>query len=109
MEPTVANISYSQAPVNSYTPDFTRMRFSLRRGPIVINEKRWYTLLVSSKIGHRARALMDDFPLNNLFRHLIVCYTPDRLPNSSEPLRTKDGKPVHLFAYFDSYIEFFEY
>lgn len=93
---------------NMWQPDFKTMRFD-RRSAIVINGKRWYMLLVASKNIKRPRALMDDFSLDSLFRHLIICYTPNRLPDRQENFRTDEGKPIHLFTCFDSYLDFFEY
>lgn len=93
---------------NDYYQNDFNMQFPKTRRAIVIKNKRWYTLLIRSKTGY-PRALMDDFPLNSLFRHLVICYTPKYLPGNTRPFLTKEGKPVHLFAHFDSYLDFFEY
>ena len=80
-------------------------------GPLVIHEKRWYFRLVQGKEGDykRARALMDDFTLNEISHHMVVCFTPDRLPGTNRLFRNKEGKPIRIYAFFDSYLEFFEY
>lgn len=80
-------------------------------GPLIIHDKRWYFRLVPGKTGEykRARALMDDFDLNEISHHMVVCFTPDTLPGRRRPFRNKDGKPIRIYAFFDSYLEFFEY
>lgn len=81
------------------------------RGPLIIYDKRWYFRLVSSKSGdyRRARALMDDYPLNNISKHMVVCFTPDRIPGQNKLFRNMKGEPVRIYGFFDSYLEFFEY
>lgn len=79
-------------------------------GPLIIYDKRWYFRLVSKQGEYkRARALMDDFNLNEISRHMVVCFTPDRIPGNDKPFRNKDGKPIRIYGFFDSYLEFYEY
>lgn len=80
-------------------------------GPLVIHGKRWYFRLVTGKNGDykRARALMDDFSLNQISHHMVVCFTPDTVPGNNRPFRNKNGEPIRIYAFFDSYLEFFEY
>lgn len=82
-----------------------------KSGPLIIHGKRWYFRLVSAKHGEnkKSRALMDDYQLNDIARHMVVCYTPDKIPGQTKPFRTKEGKHAHIFAYFDSYLEFYDY
>lgn len=80
------------------------------RGALYIHEKRWYFRLVQGRPGEkRARALMDDYQINDLLNHLVICYTPSLWPNSDRPFITPDGKHMRIYAYFDSYLEFIEY
>lgn len=83
----------------------------LKNGPLIIHEKRWYFRLVSGKKGEyrRSRALMDDYNLNEISKHMVVCFTPDRIPGQSTLFRTKEGNPGRIYAYFDSYLEFYNY
>lgn len=80
-------------------------------GPLIIHGKRWYFRLVVNKNGDykRARALMDDFTLNEISHHMVVCFTPDRIPGNNKPFRNQDGNPIRIYAFFDSYLEFYEY
>ena len=80
------------------------------KGPLIIHGKRWYFRLVQ-KVGsyRRARALMEDFKLNDIAEHMVVCFTPDRIPTQDRPFRNKDGNPIRIYAFFDSYLEFYEY
>lgn len=82
-----------------------------RWGPLIIYDKRWYFRLVQARNGEyqRSRALMDDFDLNMIANHMVVCFTPDILPGQDRPFRTKEGKPGRIYAFFDSYLEFFDY
>lgn len=83
-----------------------------KRGPLIIQEKRWYFRLVQRREGdttYRSRALMDDFDINTIAHHMVVCFTPDQLPGNNKPFRTPDGDPGRLYAFFDSYLEFYEY
>lgn len=81
---------------------------------LTIHGKKWYFRLVK-KTGevqrscHRARALMDDHNLTDFFEHLVICFTPDKIPGQTRPFRTHADKPSRLYAYFDSYVEFYEY
>jgi hypothetical protein len=66
---------------------------------------RWYFIL---KPGEgKARALLQDYSIDQLHSHLLVCYTPDVIPGQTRPFRTKKDKQGHLFGYFDSYVDFF--
>lgn len=83
-----------------------------KRGPLVIHDKRWYFRLVQARAGdttRRSRALMDDYNLNQIAHHMVVCFTPDRLPDNDRPFRTQEGEPGRIYAFFDSYVEFYEY
>jgi hypothetical protein len=92
-------------------PKFEPIHIQRRRGPLMIHDKRWYFRLVPPQAHEhqRARALMQDYPLNQLVNHLVVCFTPAYLPGSNKPFRKPDGDPGRIFAYFDSYLEFYEY
>lgn len=96
---------------NLKKPTFDPIDIQRRKGPLVIYDKRWYFRLVPPKPHEyqRARALMQDFPLNQLVNHLVICFTPDHLPNSTKPFRKPDGDPIRIYAYFDSYLEFYQY
>lgn len=82
-----------------------------KKGPLVIYDKRWYFRLVPPKAGEarRARALMEDFTLNEIASHMVVCFTPDKVEGWNGPFRTKEGEPIRIYAFFDSYLEFYEY
>ena len=80
-------------------------------GPLVIHEKRWYSRLVCGKATDfkRARALMDDFSLDDISRHMVVCFTPSTIPGRKTAFLNKEGKPTRIYAFFDSYVEFYQY
>ncbi|MEO6067491.1 MAG: hypothetical protein ABIQ41_05875, partial [Gemmatimonadales bacterium] len=81
-----------------------------KRGPLVIHGKRWYFLLVRSKDAYRrSLSLMDDYTLNQIAEHMVVCFTPDKIPGFDKPFRTKEGEPGRIYAFFDSYVEFYQY
>jgi len=101
-------------PISSYEPirrqkKFETIKIYSNRGPLIINSKRWYFRLVHDSDKKRSRALMDDYSLNQLTTHLVVCFTPKYLPNSNKPFITKEGNQGRIYAYFDSYIEFYQY
>jgi len=110
-------IRHSDEPVYQNTSQYSNKRtfepIFIRKtnGPLIIHDKRWYFRLVSAKDGNykRARALMDDFDLNQIAKHMVICFTPNTIPGRTTPFRNKDGAPVRIYAVFDSYIEFFEY
>lgn len=82
------------------------------KGYITIKNKKWFYALVSNKSSlepnkRRTRALMDEFSLNTISQHLIICYTPNTIRGA--PYRKDNGDPIHLFTYFDSYVDFYEY
>jgi len=52
---------------------------------------------------------MDDYHLSDIVDHLIICYTPKRLPGQNTPFINKSGNTGRIYAYFSSYIEFFHY
>lgn len=81
------------------------------KGFLVIHDKRWYFRLVPKRRPgtKRARALMEDYPLNSLVNHMVVCFTPDTIPGRDGLFRAQDGDFMRIYAYFDSYLEFFEY
>ena len=108
-----ANIGCNRVISNSAEikqPTFESVKLR-RSGPLIIHEKRWYFRLVCNKQIEKktSRALMDDYNLNDISRHMVVCFTPDKLPGQDKPFRTKDNEFIHLFAFFDSYVEFFNY
>lgn len=80
-------------------------------GPLMIHGKRWYFRLVTSQEGEykRARALMDDYDLNQIAQHTVICFTPNRIPGRDRPFRNKEGNPIRIYAFFESYVEFFRY
>lgn len=82
-----------------------------RRGPLMIHGKRWYFRLVCGKEGeyHRSRALMDDYGLNQIVEHMVVCFTPHIIPGQDKPFVTPDGNQGRIYAFFDSYLEFYQY
>lgn len=90
---------------------FEPVALPLRKGPLIIYNKRWYFRLVPKRdMGFkRSRALMEDYALNALASHMVVCFTPDTVQGWNGPFRSKDGDPLRIYAYFDSYLEFFEY
>lgn len=88
---------------------FEPVKIKMRNGPLIIHGKRWYFRLVRSDTYNRSRALMDDYNLNQISHHLVVCFTPDKLPGNDKPFRTLQGEPVRIYGFFDSYIEFYEY
>jgi len=96
---------------NTYRGTFEPIQLRKRSGPLIIHGKRWYFRLVIGKNGDykRSRALMDDYSLNQISHHMIVCFTPDTIPGRRELFRNKDGTPIRIYAFFDSYIEFYEY
>ncbi len=64
----------------------------------IINGVTWYYRLVSSE-ENKAKALMDYYSITQLEKHLVMCYTPNEY----------NGKPVRLYAYFDTHIDFYKY
>ena len=118
---TFAQVGTNCVTVNPDDPPFIQQHYrhrtfepiELRRntGPLTIHGKRWYFRLVQGKEGDfkRARALMDDFSLNDIAHHMVVCFTPDKVPGQTRLFRNKEGKPIRIYAFFDSYLEFFDY
>lgn len=108
-----AVLLHEQAQMRTRTKQRTFEPIALRRnnGPLIIHHKRWYFRLVQAKRGEyrRARALMDDYNLNEIAHHMVVCFTPDYIPGSNRPFKNKDGNPIRIYAFFDSYLEFYEY
>jgi hypothetical protein len=88
---------------------------------LLIKGKRWYFGLVPRKEGDgkKSRALMEDFGINDLVNHLVICYTPAMINGkpfrkpikaSGDPTQpVKEAGPGHIFALFDDYLEFFHY
>lgn len=76
-----------------------------------IYDKRWYFRLVPRKAEERfrARGLLEDWNLNDISDRLVVCYMPTRVPSKTGRFCQKDGSLHHLFAVFDSYLEFYVY
>ena len=113
---SVANVGCNKVVVSNSSGQMKKKAFQpialgKTSGPLIIYEKRWYFRLVSgnSEDHKRSRALMDDFDLNEISRHMVVCFTPNSIPGQRDLFRTKDGKLIHIYAYFDSYLEFYEY
>src|SRR5436190_11659190 len=71
--------------------------------------KKFYYGLKQSNEDEYTFNLLDEYKLSDVVKHLIVCLKPNKLPGENEILRTKDGKFVHLFALFDSYLDFYMY
>ncbi len=71
--------------------------------------KKWYYGLIPSKENEYKHNLLDEFKLSDVTKHLIVCLKPNKLPGQYELFRTKEGKFHHLFALFDSYLDFYTY
>ena len=130
IDPTVHTIQFANIGVNrvivkstdTYTPStpttrITKARSTFepinthkRNGPLIIHNKRWYFRLVSKDGEYkRARALMDDFNINKIVNHLVICFIPDKIPGNNRPFRKQNGEPIHIFAFFDSYLEFYDY
>lgn len=111
---TFAQVGTNRVTVNNeqrQNRTFEPIYLRKNNGPLIIHDKRWYFRLVQGKEGDfkRARALMDDIPLNNIAHHMVVCFTPDKIPGRDTPFRNKDGKPIRIYAFFDSYLEFYDY
>lgn len=70
-------------------------------GLIKIFNKKWYFRLVNKSKENRTRSLMEDYDLENIANHLVVCFTPPASLVYKENLR--------IYSWFDSYIEFFHY
>jgi hypothetical protein len=78
----------------------------ITNSPIIIFDKRWYFRLVNNGIK-KSRSLMQDYDLNKISNHLVVCYTPH-----NKWLNIKNDKyheTPRLYAFFDSYVEFLNY
>lgn len=93
------------------TPPMKSINIKFKKGPLYIYEKRWYFRLVSKKDGefNRARALMDDYELNMIAQHLVVCYTPGVIPGQHKPYLNEKGEYGRIYAFFESYLEFYQY
>lgn len=71
--------------------------------------KDWYFGLKPSKEDEYKSSLLDEFKLSDVAKHLIICLKPNKLPGQYELFRTKEGEFYHLFALFDSYLDFYLY
>ena len=60
--------------------------------------KKWYTNMVQSS-EYKGKCLMDDYRPEDLKSHLVICYTKQYTLEYTQ----------HLYAVFDSYIEFYNY
>ena len=60
--------------------------------------KKWYTNMVQSS-ERKCKCLMDDYRQEDLKSHLVICYTKQYTADYVQ----------HLYAVFDSYIEFYNY
>jgi hypothetical protein len=110
--PVFATVGGSRVVGNDTTHHtFEPVAVPKRNGPLMIYDKRWYFRLVPKRNTgfKRARALMEDYPLNSLTNHMVVCFTPDTIPGRDGLFRSQTGEPLRIYAYFDSYLEFFEY
>lgn len=102
-----ANVGYSRI----LTTDIPTMKpiFNIgKRGPLIMHDKRWYFTL-KPKETQRCRALTQDYKMERLNSHLIICYTPEYLPNQNKKFLNHKGKPGRIFALFDSYLEFYHF
>lgn len=97
--------------ISNHSPYMKSVVTGAKKGPLYIHEKRWYFRLVSKKSEEysRARALMDDYELNQLAHHLVICFMPDHIPGQTVPFRNRNGDPIRLYAFFESYLEFYQY
>lgn len=75
---------------------------------VIIYGVKWYYLLRPSKKRPGA-ALMDHYAISEMDRHLVICYSPNKLPGCEELYRTKKGDFKRIFAFFDSYVSFSRY
>lgn len=75
-------------------------------GVIYIHDHPWYFRL---KTGSDSRSLLSDYRESELYQHLVVCFTPFKLPGSSVPFINQKGQPGRLYGYFDSYVEYYKY
>ena len=93
--------TFSMKPIN----------IGFKKGPLYIYDKRWYFRLVPKKDGefNRARALMDDYDLNMIAQHLVICYTPGIIPGQNKPYLNEKGEYGRIYAFFESYLEFYQY
>lgn len=93
------------------TAPMKSVNIKFKKGPLYIYEKRWYFRLVPKKDGefNRARALMDDYELNMIAQHLVICYTPGVIPGQHKPYLNEKGEYGRIYAFFDSYLEFYQY
>ena len=108
----VNKVIKSELPTNLNLRTFHPVELTRSNGPLIIHGKRWYFLLVCAKNGDdhkRSRAIMDDYKINDIARHMVVCFTPYSLPGSNKPFITKKGKQGRIYAFFDSYLEYYEY
>jgi len=99
----------TELPIKSGT--FEPINIRRNNGPLIIYDKRWYFTLVPgiNKYHKRSKSLMDDHPLNNIAQHMVVCFTPDKLPEQNRPFRNNKGEQRRIYAFFDSYLEFHTY
>lgn len=92
------------------TQKYRKYDENISNGTITINEQLWYFKLVrSTENKNSRRSLMDNYSINDINDHLVVCYTPNFYPGTEELWRTDQGKPIHLFTFFDSYVEYYQY
>ena len=118
-EITFANVGTSRIVIssdvslssNKINRTFEPINIRRGNGPLIIHDKRWYFRLVAGKNGDykRAKSLMDDYPLNTIAQHMVICFTPDRIPGQNKPFRNREGKQIRIYAFFDSYLEFHKY
>jgi hypothetical protein len=40
---------------------------------------------------------------------LVICFTPNKIPGQEKLFRNKEGDPIRIYAFFDSYVEFYHY
>jgi len=95
-------------PYNARTQNNTQ---SYTSQPLIIHDKRWYFRLTprGPEEGRASRPLMEDYNINDIASHLVICFSPRTISGKNGPQQRPDGGVYHLFAYFDSYLEFFAY
>lgn len=75
-------------------------------GCIVIRNRKWYYRLLSGgkcdtgKSDNTSRALMDDYKIEDINGHIVVCFVPETIDGI--PFVRGDGSLRHIYSYFDS-------
>lgn len=71
--------------------------------PINLFAHKWYFRL--KKVPSGARALFEDYTFDSLYRKVVICYTPLKLPM----FKTSPENGYRLFGVFNDYIEVLNY